>query len=650
MNKKRYYYLLAPAVLLMAGVAMSGCSDRDEAAPQVTAKAGEPILFGIADTQSRTHYTEDKYQIDWDVYDKIGIYSDKAKPGSALLNKRFAYYMINQVFPDTDQEHDYHGAIVPVANKDVVEITEGEEAPSLGGEDEKKYGLMWGDEGTFSEKYTFYGAYPACRITKSPADDPDYFTMEYHTNQTVTVESVSNGVYTTKPDMLNAYMMAEKKIYPREDHILLDFDPIMTTLDIHITAGGYELGTGIINPVTITGVSVMMPGALTNKALRYKVAEGTTGEPHGGDGSSTRLSDVNTSQKESVFVGIDNYGKRYVDLFEGESISLLAFLPPMDMETGVKIKVHAVGALNFEVTVKEEMIRQGRIDIQLPDVKPSSEMTPEQAALQTNNWISQLDGNLKLKQLSIPGYTCDGSEKGEDITELLKKGVRAFDMDKMFDKSNNIFNKYESTFKSQEVKETLIQFLRNNPNEFIIIWFHTGGTMGLNYNYNTEELKDFDSWKGTLPENLMSAKGNLIALKRHNDHFTKYDAGWDGNPNLFEFNEIPTNSSNRPIINPIYDDISDFTDNFNKEESADWKAWYVTSWYQNDEDIEETNRNINKRIYEHIANTDQQKGYTGIVMVPRANDIYDEATTKPTYSDLLIQSIIDCNYKFTLDK
>lgn len=649
MNKKRYYYLLAPAVLLMAGVAMSGCSDRDEVAPQVTAKAGEPILFGIADTQSRTHYTEeDEYQIDWDVYDKIGIYSDIAEPGSKLGGKRFAYYMINQVFPDIDPEHDYHGAIVPVANNDVEEITEGEKAPSLDGEEAGEYGLMWGDEDTFSEKYTFYGAYPACRITKSPADDdPGHFTMEYHTNQTVTVESVSNGVYTTKPDMLNAYMMAEKKILPSEDHILLDFDPIMTTLDIHITAGGYELGTGIINPVTITGVSVMMPGALANKALRYKVAEGT----QGGVGSSTQLSDVDTNQKESVFVGIDNYGKRYVDLFEGESISLLAFLPPMDMKTGVKIKVHAVGALNFEVTVNQEMIRQGRIDIQLPDVKPSSEMTPEQAALQTNNWISQLDGNLKLKQLSIPGYTCDGSETGEDITELLKKGVRAFDMDKMFDKSNSSRNNYESTFKSPEVKKTLIQFLSNNPSEFIIIWFHTGGLVGTNYhNYNIDELDDFNSWKGTLQETLMNAKGNLIALKLHDDHFTEYDASIWGNPNLFEFNKIPTNSSNQPIINPIYDDISDFTDNFDEEESADWKAWNVTSWYQNDEDIEETNRNINKRIYEYIANTDQQKGYTGIVMVPRANDIYDEATTKPTYSDLLIQSIIDCNYKFTLDK
>ena len=600
MNKKRYYYLLAPAVLLMAGVAMSGCSDRDEAAPQVTAKAGEPILFGIADTQSRTHYTEDKYQIDWDVYDKIGIYSDKAKPGSALLNKRFAYYMINQVFPDTDPEHDYHGAIVPVANRYVVEITEGGEAPSLGGDDKEKYGLMWGDEETFSEEYTFYGAYPACRITKSPADeddDPGYFTMEYHTNQTVTVESVSNGVYTTKPDMLNAYMMAEKKIYPREDHILLDFDPIMTTLDIHITAGGYELGTGIINPVTITGVSVMMPGALTKKELRYHVAAGTKG----GDGSSIRLSDVNTSQKESVFVGIDNYGKRYVDLFEGESISLLAFLPPMDMKTGVKIKVHAVGALNFEVTVNKEMIRQGRIDIQLPDVKPSSEMTPEQTALQTNNWISQLDGNIQLAQLSIPEYDCDGSEDDTKILALLNAGVRAFDISDY--KGNiNVFN----TFINENQREfiiTLVDGMRNTPS-------------GLN---NSNVGLKANNWQRTTIESL---RGKIISFEWYKGSNNYVQADMTAVPSnyLFEFEK--------------YDEDTDFLSN------TKWNLWYIT----NKDDY-----TLNQSIYNQIANEQiRQSGCTGMFMVPCAGQTRFDG--QYTYSDLLIQSIIDCNYKFILDR
>lgn len=631
MNKKRYYYLLAPAVLLMAGVAMSGCSDRDEAAPQVTAKAGEPILFGIADTQSRTHYTEeDEYQIDWDVYDKIGIYSDKAVPGSELGKKSFAYYMINHVYSDTDPVHDYHGDIVPVANKDVVEITEGEEAPSLEVEEAEKYGLRWGDEDTFSEEYTFYGAYPACRITKSPADDSGYFTMEYHTNQTVTVESVSNGVYTTKPDMLNAYMMAEKKILPREDHILLDFDPIMTTLDIHITAGGYELGTGIINPVTITGVSVMMPGALTNKALRYHVAAGT-------DGSSTRLSDVNTSQKESVFVGIDNYGKRYVDLFEGESISLLAFLPPMDMEKDVKIKVHAVGALNFEVTVNQEMIRQGRIDIQLPDVKPSSEMTPEQAALQTNNWISQLDDNIQLAQMSIPGYDCEDEETSEKIETLLKMGVRVFNIENIIDHGGGI-----AGYQRRELPDALVKafnsFIDKNTDEFVILLYDGN---------NDENLKDpglelyekidinANNWRN---KSIRELKGNIVAFEWR----TSFGPGYVASQTDAILNKDPYTFNRFGIVDK--EQIGEIYPN------TDWNMVYM-DWDKNATEGDKID--VTKTIYEKIASENKQDcsdGCTGIILVPNAGVTYNQDLEQYTYSDLLIQAIIDCNYKLILDR
>ena len=641
MNKKRYYYLLAPAVLLMAGVAMSGCSDRDEAAPQVTAKAGEPILFGIADTQSRTHYTEDKYQIDWDVYDKIGIYSDNAVPGSKLGEKSFAYYMINHVYSDTDPVHDYHGDIVPVANKDVVEITEGEEAPSLGGEDEKEYGLMWGDEDTFSEEYTFYGAYPACRITKSPADDSGYFTMEYHTNQTVTVESVSNGVYTTKPDMLNAYMMAEKKILPREDHILLDFDPIMTTLDIHITAGGYELGTGIINPVTITGVSVMMPGALDNKALRYHVAEGTTGEPQGGDEASTRLSNVNTSQKESVFVGIDNYGKRYVDLFEGESISLLAFLPPMDMETGVNIKVHAVGALNFEVTVNQEMIRQGRIDIQLPDVKPSSEI--EQAALQTNNWISQLDGNIHLSQMSIPGYDCEKEETPQKIETLLKMGVRVFDIDNIINHDGEGF--WGDSYRNlpNNLVEVFNSFILNNEGEFIILLYEDDNDKylkGINLGSFKNDI-NAANWKTM---SISELKGKIVAFEWRTTLLfgsgyveSKTEEIWNTDPYTFNrFGIVDKEQVDKEQIGDIYPNI-------------DWNMVYM-NWDKNATEGDKID--VTKTIYEEIASENKQDcsdGCTGIILVPNAGITYNQ-DEQYTYSDLLIQAIIDCNYKLILDR
>lgn len=638
--KKHIYYLPA---LLLAGCMSGGCDDRQEDISFTPATSGESIQFSVSTggATSRTEYGEEDelgWTLNWENDDQIGIYTSASSnyvKKSPNEGDRYAVYQISEVNPDG---HQHEGSIAPL------------------GTDQ----LVWGSQiETFTGTLDFYGAYPAERIVKYPSQDGtdgNSFEMQYWTNQKVTVTEKVDNVYKTEPDMKNAYMIAKQAVQPSGEHILLHFDPIMTTLNITVTAGKYEEYTGIINPVTITGISVIMPKALDEGRFIYETdytiqvnEDGSfveTTPPHG-----ELTSVMGGEHTESVFVGVENQsdeehkGARCVDLFEGESIDLMVFLPPVDLSKGALIKVHTTGALDYVLNADKNMIKQSRIEIQLPDVSPANKKD------MYNNWISRLDPNTPIKQLSIPGYTCDGSEKGEDITELLKKGVRAFDMDKMFDKSNKNSNDYESTFKSLEVKETLIQFLRNNPSEFIIIWFHTGGTMGSNYhNYNTDELNDFKSWKGTLPENLMSAKGNLIALKRHNDHFTEYNASIWGNPNLFEFNEIPTNSSNRPIINPIYDDISDFTDNFNKEESADWKAWYVTSWYQNDEDIEETNRNINKRIYEHIANTDQQKGYTGIVMVPRANDIYDKETTQPTYSDLLIQSIIDCNYKFTLDK
>ena len=57
-----------------------------------------------------------------------------------------------------------------------------------------------------------------------------------------------------------------------------------------------------------------------------------------------------------------------------------------------------------------------------------------------------------------------------------------------------------------------------------------------------------------------------------------------------------------------------------------------------------------KYMYETIVANDGQMsedGRTGIIMVPNANKtILDDG--QYTYSDLLIQAIVDCNYKLIL--
>ena len=154
----------------------------------------------------------------------------------------------------------------------------------------------------------FYGAYPAERIVTYPQENSSVFSMKYYTNQECEVYSSENGVYLTKPDMKNASMMAKNELTPIGDHVLLSFDPIMTTPDITITAGSYEVGTGIIQPVTVTGVSVLMPKALTGQTLNYKITVVTNGAIEDLRGE---LHDYTTKKKkESKKVKKKNGGKR----------------------------------------------------------------------------------------------------------------------------------------------------------------------------------------------------------------------------------------------------------------------------------------------------------------------------------------------------
>ena len=332
--------------LLFAGLSLLGCTDEDNS--YAPAHPGNAIQFSVERITTRTHY-EDKYEengtvyypIDWDAGDQIFISSADADPGTSIFGQQHAIY---KVTPTDDAL--YHGSIVPID-------------PSTSSENDA-YGLHWGMGDNFDKDYTFYGAYPAQRVKgySNSMDDmtSGTLTMQYYTNQVCKVTSVENGQYESEPDMMNAYMLAKKTLpSPTADHILLDFKPIMTTLDIHITAGNYEVATGIIQPVTITGVSIITPGELKGKELQCNVQtldEGTT--------SLTNFV-PSASSKECVFVGIDNALKSnneksfgYVDLFEGESLHLMAFLPPFrDVRYGTQIKIHAGGGLSFEFALKE---------------------------------------------------------------------------------------------------------------------------------------------------------------------------------------------------------------------------------------------------------------------------------------------------------
>ena len=584
--------------LLFAGLSLLGCADEDDNYASV--HPGNAIQFSVERIATRTHY-EDKYEgngivyypIDWDAGDLIFISSADAYPGTSIPGQQHAIY---KVAPTDDAL--YHGSIAPID-------------PSTGSGDDA-YGLHWGMGNNFDKQYTFYGAYPAQRVKgySNSMDDmtSGTLTMQYYTNQVCKITSVENGQYESEPDMMNAYMLAKKTLpSPTADHILLDFKPIMTTLDIHITAGNYEVATGIIQPVTITGVSIITPGELTGKELQCNAQ--TLDE----NGTTTLTNfDSSSSSKEFVFVGIDNTLESsneksigYVDLFEGESLHLMAFLPPFrDVSKGTQIKIHAAGGLSFKFALKEGenyFEAQKRIDVQLPDVSPLT--------TKTNNWISQLNGSKLLKTLSIPGYECKEGDESK-LNDLLNMGVRAFDMDLMKERSGSVCRFSDS------ITQTLKNFLSTNPNEFVIIWIHNSA-LNLRLNEYLDE-KFPNQWVS--PENIENltiaeaANTPIIVVKKN----TSYKGGFNPESEhpLFSKTDLFT--------------MSDFT-NGTLDLSEKWGVHPIS-------DVA-----MNKSIYEQITSSDKQEGFTGIVMVYNAGEIYADDTY--TYSDLLIQSIIDCNFK-----
>ena len=629
--KKHIYYLPA---LLLAGCMSGGCDDRQEDISFTPATSGESIQFSVSTggATSRTEYGEEDelgWTLNWERGDRIGIYTSAStdyvvkKVNDAVVSEpNFAPYEILEVEPDG---HKYEGDIGPFVNSD---------------NDNKTEQLVWGDKIEKNPTLDFYGAYPAERIVKYPSQDGtdgNSFEMQYWTNQKVTVTEKVDNVYKTEPDMKNAYMIAKQAVQPSGEHILLHFDPIMTTLNITITAGKYEVATGIINPVTVTGVSVIMPKALKDGQFVYQTDytfkedddSFVTPGIHGVLKKGTVV-----DNKESVFVGVEwadeaeeHTGERFVDLFEGESITLMAFLPPVEMlkNSGAKIKVHTTGALNFVLEVTPEMIQQSRIEIQLPDISPESENE-----LMVNNWISQLDGDIPLKQLSIPGATCSkhdtDADDAEEVTSLLKMGIRAFNMDALFIQQKNQWgtSKYKL---SSAVAMALKSFFDENENEFVIIWLDDESRV-TRQEYDTDELltnywtepteNNFTQWKVT------DVNNKLLVIKRN-----YYNSG------DLEMHRYMINADDTPYqVNRMdhlckwwnVNGIGDF------KSSGEWGVQFVNDG------------SLNKSIYESIVSSSAQSGFTGIVMVPNAGETFING--QYTYSDLLIQAIIDCNYKF----
>ena len=623
--KSRLYYL---SLLFAAGYFITGCSDdnQENVSPNPI-RPGEAIQFSVGEVKSRTAYDEmvdGWWTLNWNIGDQIGIYTESELVEKQGGGDKQAGYEITDSIPDN---HEHHGLIEPVEG----------ESP-----------LIWSPELTDeqrSEDCTFYGAYPLERISSypSPNSNDKLFTMKYVTDQTVRVTSMEQGVYQTTPDMKNAYMIAKNTIQPDGDHVLLDFDPIMTTLDITVTAGKYEVATGIIDPVTITGVSVIIPQGLEEGAIIYNTA-GMEGDGNVDPDAKGNLNNTMTGEdhSESIFVNFDNEieaidingtqeHRRYVELHEGESVKLMAFIPPVTIPEGkcAKVKVHTAGGFSFYQDLKANgngtLSPHTRINIQLPDISP---YMPH-----TNEWMSMLDDNMLLFQTSIPGVELKEGADGTMVETLLDLGVRAFDVDGViYDHQDGSGLAGHGSHKciQEDIRTAFKKFLEDYPSEFILFWGNYNFTDCCSYDFGLEGEGWLNPGKYDTPPIVKQCRGKMI--------------GWRANSNWFtSFNHYPTTLTEIAFHVVDIESVNDFQiankDTYMSFEYGSYeynKTGYVMQYIQN--------QSYNKTIYNKIVTTTGDKIYTGIVTLPYSET--SPVNERSVCGDLLLQAIIDCNFRY----
>lgn len=605
MNKQKHYLNLA--ILLMAGLVIAGCQE-DEVGGFTPAAPGDAIEFAVNAVKTRTAYVSDN-QIDWTGGENIRIYSDvadkKGQSDNILTSGTVGGWTNNALYTVTpvtgDGEHQYHGEFT---------ATNGEY-------------LAWS---ALSDTHEFYGIYPDERLNiEGSTPSNGLFQLQFISNQACKVTSAENGSYIAAPDMLNAYMVAHNRVVRTENHVLLDFDPIMTTLDITIRAGGYEVATGIIQPLTVTGVSVTLPNGLGGKEyFTYNATNIQNSTEEGVSQGQGELTDeLKNGQSESVFVSfVDGSGNPMeIPLSEGDSIRLTAFLPPIPTEqtTGTQIRVHTAENFDFSTTLKKPLQAQHKVVIPLPNVNPESR--------KNTNWISELDGNIYLRQLSIPGAYCEDTEDEQAnaaaIKKMLDMGIRAFDVREI-----NFLHVWTEHYDvSDAVCQTFKEFLNQNPQEFIIVY--SDKNVGDCFDDDDVQIPIYK----LTPDNASSTtitdlQGKIVPLIERGKYFCTYD---------------DLGIINIPKIFPVHDCSSS---NFQLDPEG-WNKWDEDGAVSNWGGQNLTNSSDKGAINDPINQYKKQRGYTGIVTL---HDIEYSDDMVNVVDEQLIQTIINCNFKFILDR
>ena len=412
---KRIVYPLFAAAM----VVMGSCQDELVENPVIPAQTGDEITFGSSltdvDAQTRTIYGDEPvngaYPVTWEDGDQIAIYCPEAVQGNMV------YYKVTP-----DEKDASHSSAVTKVNPD-------------------QAGLQWGQ----AEEHHFSAFYPADRIVglqngKITAEIPvEQTPLSWKSTPNDAGGTTYTGVANTDYAFMWAYNTHNKL---DGGDVALNFKPWVTILDVEINGpetADAAIKMSAVNLVSTTGETLNGQFTMDFTAVETDRAKFPTyeqaGEPH-----ATRSMITIQLYDQSL-----NDGKGdFITLKHGDKIVVRFYLLPKDTnyDTSARQDLQLrVAPYNSAVLVRtlnaaagsDEGTQAGGILAH----KVNKVILPSVSQTGPNYWMSSLDPNIYLTELSLPGSkfsyqnTTDQTNvsthyQSLSVADQIKNGIRAF--------------------------------------------------------------------------------------------------------------------------------------------------------------------------------------------------------------------------------
>ena len=361
--KLKIYSMIAASLLMLGS-----CSEKEIA--EVPVQTGDEIHFGPSTpdkVDTRTIYetpTQDTdgnryFPVHWEQNDEIAVYCPQAsQPASQLVNYK--------ITPDSKN---------PATSSAVTKIGDGA-------------GLQWGS----SDEHRFYGFYPASAVTgketngRIEANIPvEQKVVRWESKKADDGTITYNGVPNTDLAYMFAYTSVKKSELVNNPDIPLKFRPLVTILEIIVNGPAENSSPIQVSNINVTGVSGNVALAGNFECLISDQS-----------GTCTPLEDGTVTNRISISC-FDNDKNKFITLKHGEKINVKAFIIPNEVSIGtrqISITVSTVnGGAKTKTLQTDEIVAHKVNRVSLPALTSGG----------TNYWLSNLDPNIYLSELSLPG-------------------------------------------------------------------------------------------------------------------------------------------------------------------------------------------------------------------------------------------------------